>query len=229
MPSIVSPAPRRAIAPRPNHILQPTVHSRRFQLMSPPSSIEELPLATAPRVAINPPRLLSPIILNDPQGMLKTKSPSPCGSSSRRKGTARIARAPRRRRHPSRIDYPFDFFGHPSAFDQLTWIPALDSPPNFNPCDVADLSQIFNNDNRVIPLDATPASGPVRRRKGSLRSNPLASGPEPLSNNLPSRQIFQSHQFPDRTVPAICPRTPPPLISFDPHCIKFHNLMPIFP
>ncbi|KAH7924573.1 hypothetical protein BV22DRAFT_1047376 [Leucogyrophana mollusca] len=229
MPSIVSPSPRLAAAPCLSNTLQSPTPSTRFQLMQSPFPADaEAPLGLASRGPVSPPRLLSPIILNDPAHFaLKSKSPPPCGTASRRRNPNRVARSTRRRRHPSRLDCPFDSYGHASAFDQLTWISALDSPPNFSPYDVADLSQILVDEDRPLPLNATPASGPVRRRKTSLRSNPLSSGADSLSESLPSRQLFPSYHSPDRV--AICPRTPSPLISFDPRCVKFHNLMPVFP
>ena len=100
----------------------------------------------------------------------------------------------------------------------------MPSPIN---CDIADLSQLPVNEDPAAFSDTMPASGPVRRRKTSLRSNPLRSGHEsPLSEPL-LRQHPQIHR-PTDPFPG-CPRTPPPHVPFDPSKVTFHNLMPVFP
>lgn len=155
-----------------------------------------------------------------------SKSPTPCGSSNKRRAQSRLsARSARRRRHVQRVDCPFDAFGRPSIFDQLPWISALEMPSPIN-CDIADLSLLPLNEDPVPFSDTTPASGPVRRRKTSLRSNPLGSihespPSEPLRQHAPIRQ--HTDPLSDR------PRTPQPRIPFDPSRVTFRNLMPVFP
>lgn len=151
----------------------------------------------------------------------KSKSPMPCGAAARR-GTTRVTRSVnKRRRFPPRIDSPRDACGRASVFDHLPWISAMEFPPRFNPCDTADLSQLPIG---VDLSDAIPASGPVRRRKASLRSNPLGDNSD---SELPSRQSFPSRQS------LSCDRnflkTPPPRAPFDPTRVTFHRLMPVFP
>ena len=93
-------------------------------------------------------------------------------------------------------------------------------------CDIADLSQLPLSEDPPTFADTMPASGPVRRRKTSLRSNPLGSGhesppSEPLSGQQPPILRYIG-PFPES------PRTPPPHVPFDPSRVTFHNLMPVF-
>ena len=91
--------------------------------------------------------------------------------------------------------------GH-HAFDDLPWLSTLESAPEHtNPWDIADLS--------LIPDTPSSASGPIRRRKTSLRSNPIASDHSPallLRDTLP---------------------LPTPRSRFLPERVLFHNLMPV--
>jgi hypothetical protein len=148
----------------------------------------------------------------------------PCGAAARR-GTTRITRpVNKRRRFPPRNEPPRDARGRVSMFDHLPWISAMELPPRLHPCDIADLSQLPIGIEESNLSDAIPASGPVRRRKTSLRSNPLGDNPE---SELPSRQLFPFRQS------ASCDRnslkTPPPKAPFDATRVTFHNLMPVFP
>jgi hypothetical protein len=125
-----------------------------------------------------------------------------------------------------RVDCPFDSFGRASVLDQLPWISALEMPRGIG-CDIADLSQIPVNEDPDAFSEAVPASGPVRRRKNSLRLSPFGNGHEAPNSEVPSRQLFLLHRSTDRA--PICPKTPPPRIPFDPSRVIFHNLMPVFP
>jgi hypothetical protein len=148
----------------------------------------------------------------------------PCGAAVRR-GTTRVTRSVnKRRRFPPRIESPRDTYGRASVFDHLPWISAVKLPTQFNPCDIADLSQLPAGVEKSNFSDTIPASGPVRRRKTSLRSNPLGDNSE---LELPSRQLFPFHQSPSCDRNSL--KTPPPGIPFDPTRVTFHNLMPVFP
>ncbi|KAG9318717.1 hypothetical protein JVU11DRAFT_815 [Chiua virens] len=155
MPAIIAPVPR--LPPQHSQLLQPfNIHSRSL---------------------LSPPRLLSPIRLRDsPYLALNSKSPTPCGPPHKRRAPSRLhARSTRRRRHVPRADCTLDAFGRASVFDQLPWISALEMPSPSD-CDIADLSQLPLNEDPATFSDNIPASGPVRRRKTSLRSNPLGIG-----------------------------------------------------
>ncbi|KAF8844512.1 hypothetical protein BDN67DRAFT_1008030 [Paxillus ammoniavirescens] len=225
MPAIFAPSPR--LAPRYN-TLQSEILSHEVQPDHRPFSHSMAPLQTiTSRNFLSSPRLLSPIILNEPPYVaLNAKSPTPCGSAHKRRVPSRPSRSMRRRRHMQRVDCPFDSFGRASVLDQLPWISALEMPRGIG-CDIADLSQIPVNEDLDAFSEAVPASGPVRRRKTSLRSNPFGNGHEAPNSEVPSRQLFPLHRPTDRVT--ICPKTPPPRIPFDPSRVIFHNLMPVFP
>ncbi|KAI6045665.1 hypothetical protein EDC04DRAFT_2559310, partial [Pisolithus marmoratus] len=168
--------------------------------------------------SIPPSRLSSPIALQEiPYISLRSKSSTPCSGPLKRRATPRPSRSTRRRLHLPRIDCPFDPFRRAAVFDQLSWIPALNVPPCLEQ-DIADLSQ--------IPLKedfshSVPATGPVRRRKTSIRSNPIASTPSsPTDASVMS--LLPLH-------PSVCPTTPPPRTSLDLSRVTFRNLMPVFP
>lgn len=96
------------------------------------------------------------------------------------------------------------------AFDQLPWISTLQTAPDLtNPWDIADLSLIPDLDSADLPSGL----GPVRRRKSSLRSNPMDVSPTPES--LPIRD----------TSPLLS--VPTPRSHFIPSRVLFHNLMPV--
>ena len=101
----------------------------------------------------------------------------------------------------------------PHAFDDLPWIASLETSPDItNPWDIADLSLL-----PVPPLSELPASGlgPVRRRKTSLRSSPLASSKS--TSHLPIRDTS--------LLPS--PSQPTPRSRFTPSRVLFQNLMPV--
>ncbi|KAG2078118.1 hypothetical protein BDR04DRAFT_1147808 [Suillus decipiens] len=221
MPSIIAPSPRRVTHTSFQDALQsPSPETRHCH--APPAVISE----TLPsRILLSPPRLLSPITLNEPRVLsLKSKSPIPCGAAVRR-GSTRVTRSVnKRRRFPPRIESPLDVYGRVPVFDGLPCISAMEFPPRFDLCDTADLSLLSTlGAEEPAFSDAIPASGPVRRRKSSLRLNPLGNNPESES---PSRHVFP-FQSPS------CDRgrfkTPPPRAPFDPTQVTFHNLMPVFP
>lgn len=99
------------------------------------------------------------------------------------------------------------------------------SPEQLNTWDMADLSQ--------LPAKEFPAEdstvfglGPVRRRKTSQRTNPLASSsPEPPSDCAAMQIRMQS--LATAHMPS-SPRTPVSQI-FTPSEIHFHELLPVFP
>ncbi|KAJ7632497.1 hypothetical protein FB45DRAFT_912601 [Roridomyces roridus] len=115
---------------------------------------------------------------------------TPALQSPIRLDARRCARRPTRRvsrpRHSKRI---VESTLHP--FDRLPWISALDvSPDVLDPIDIADLSQLVVDDECGAPL-----SGPIRRRRTSLRSSPIALVPKdpdttPASRFNPSRVLF---------------------------------------
>ncbi|KAJ7694241.1 hypothetical protein B0H17DRAFT_1058332 [Mycena rosella] len=180
MLSVVAPQPR---LPAPTTSAAAAIYS----MMTPP-----------PLVVLTPQRLQSPILL-DPR--LRSPARSQCSPPHRRR-TART----RRRRHCARTDCHVESALHP--FDRLPWISAMDTLPDaFDLVDIADLSQLVIDEPMSQCGPVPPGSGPIRRRKTSLRSNPLAPKPPPLHQVTP-------------------PHTP---ISHINHSrIHFHNLMPVF-
>ncbi|KAJ7774701.1 hypothetical protein B0H16DRAFT_1361784 [Mycena metata] len=156
----------------------------------PPPAIYSI-MTNQPLGALTPQCLQSPILLN-------SRLRSPLCSTPHRRRTAR----PRRRRHCARSECPIESALHP--FDRLPWISAMDAIPDaFDLADIADLSQlVVDEPSPAVP----PTAGPIRRRKTSLRSNPLAPK---LHNNL--------HETTPHT----------PLSHYNPSRITFHNLMPL--
>lgn len=149
----------------------------------------------------------------------RSQSPAPCTPSRRRRGPVA-----RRRRHCARSDCRMDTFGAAVTFDRLPWISAMDTAPSehMDPWDLADLSQLPANE--VIDVSDPTGPGPVRRRKTSLRTNPLASG-HPSADEFPLRlrmPLLDAAQISSN------PHTPVSQ-KFNPMEIQFHNLLPIFP
>ncbi|KAI6036361.1 hypothetical protein PISMIDRAFT_669890 [Pisolithus microcarpus 441] len=192
----------------------PVASSHHFVSPPPPQTLPPLSACNS----IQPSRLSSPIALQEiPYISLHCKSPTPCNGPLKRRSAPRPSRSTRRRLHLPRIDCPFDPFRHATVFDQLSWIPALDAPPCLEH-DIADLSQVSLKEDFS---HSTPASGPVRRRKTSMRSNPLASTPS-NPTDVPIMPLLPLS-------PSACPTTPPPRISLDPSRVTFRHLMPVFP
>ncbi|KAF7322877.1 hypothetical protein HMN09_00067100 [Mycena chlorophos] len=123
----------------------------------------------------------------------RVNATSSCSTSPRRRHSAR-------RRHCTQTDCcPIRVSDRPSdchPFDRLPWISALDATPDASSAaDIADLSQLVIDE----PEHASAGAGPIRRRKTSLRSNPLAHDPNP--------------------------HTPPP---HNHTRVEFRNLLPVF-
>ncbi|KAF8162889.1 hypothetical protein B0H34DRAFT_298981 [Crassisporium funariophilum] len=177
--------------------------SATIRLMSPPPMHAELSLRTSHE------RLRSPIHLEE-----STSDLSWCAPSSRRRPRA-AAQSTRRRRLSPRAERIPTAPSH--AFDELPWISSLESASDMlNPWDIADLSLI--PDSSLTDLSAS-GPGPVRRRKTSLRSNPVASS---TKNNSPG-----SH-FPIRDTSLLAsPSVPTPRSRFTPSRVLFQNLMPV--
>lgn len=153
----------------------------------------------------------------------KPQSPPPCTPTRRRRGPN--TRSSRRRRQCTRTDCRFDAFGTPVAFDRLPWISAMEhSPDQLNTWDMADLSQL-SAEGAHDEDSETSGPGPVRRRKTSLRTNPLGSGPEsssedaPLRLRLPTLALDQLSSNPHTPVSQ----------TFNHSEITFHDLLPVFP
>ncbi|KAH9952011.1 hypothetical protein B0H21DRAFT_705139 [Amylocystis lapponica] len=226
MAAIVSPKPR--VASRTEH----TPSLRR--VFSPPIYLAD-EFTAPPRALRSPHPLLSPIDLSDSSARRHylSKSPVPCSATQRRRGVVHaVSRSPRRR-HCARSDCVINSFGGPGHFDRLPWTLGLDSAPDLvSVWDIADLS--------LLPVEepsppASPSTGPVRSRKTSQRSNPLATGYETVHErssatprtlpplDLGAFALAASHGH------AIDPRTPSPRESFIPNKIRFHGLNPILP
>jgi hypothetical protein len=96
---------------------------------------------------------------------------------------------------------------------------------NCCPEDIADLSQIEIQD--VPRPDKAAGPGPVRRRKTSLRLNPLASG---NADDISWRNSVQQRRRCEAVVDVSTssPRTPLSRV-ISPTAIRFHNLMPVYP
>ncbi|KAJ6496560.1 hypothetical protein C8R47DRAFT_344382 [Mycena vitilis] len=190
MLAVVSPQPTVASPPPP----AAAIYSMVRHPLAPLSPASFAPQMTPqPLAARTPQRLQSPILLDTRR--------SPICSPPHRRRTVR----PRRRRYCARAECPIESALHP--FDRLPWISAMDTMPDaFDLADIADLSQLDVDDPPPDCAALPPGSGPIRRRKTSLRSNPLG----PKSHNL--------HET--------TPHTPPPHINHS--RINFHNLMPVF-
>ncbi|KAJ6547436.1 hypothetical protein B0H19DRAFT_1075291 [Mycena capillaripes] len=191
MLAVVSPQATDAFAP-------PTAAAIYAMVCNWPASPSPRLFATQmtpqPLVARTPQRLQSPILLD-------TRLRSPICSSPHRRRTVR----PRRRRHCARAECPIESTLHP--FDRLPWISAMDTlPDELDLADIADLSQLVVDEPPPDCAAQSPGSGPIRRRKTSLRSNPL--GPK------------------NHTLHETTPQTPPSHINHS--RITFHNLMPVF-
>ncbi|KAJ6471612.1 hypothetical protein C8R47DRAFT_745432 [Mycena vitilis] len=151
-------------------------------------------MAPTPLTTRTPQRLQSPILLD-------ACLPSSSCSSTKRRRTVR----PQRQRQCARVECPIESAPHP--FDALPWISAMDTMPDaFDLADIADLSQLVIDDPPPHRASRPSVSGPIRRRKTSLRSNPLHSRSRTSHENTP--------------------HTPPSRIDYS--RVTFHNLMPVF-
>lgn len=148
-------------------------------------------------------------------------SKPPCSPTKRRRVLNRNLSRSTRHRQCARSDCCINSFPRPiTSFDDLPWISALSmEPDSVNTWDIADLSLL----DTVGSESSGP--GPVRRRKTSLRSNPLAQPPckdneDAFSMLLP----FRLHDFADEA-----PQTPPPRRRFTPSDVVFCDLRPVLP
>ncbi|TFK72202.1 hypothetical protein BDN72DRAFT_895027 [Pluteus cervinus] len=172
---------------------------------------KSLALTSAPTM-----HLQSAIQLTEPSHRRSSQFLETCLAKRRAKPASR---SPRNRRQPLPLRAtPGSQSPPPHPFDILPWISALDAPLDLtSPGDIADLSQ--------LPDSYSPSSGPgpVRRRRPSLRSNPLQFTSEPqttdLSHLLPA-------QVPCETSP---PHTPRPRTRSKPtpSRVVFRHLMPM--
>ncbi|TCD68909.1 hypothetical protein EIP91_009459 [Steccherinum ochraceum] len=212
MTAIASPQPRRA-SRKPSAILP---------LSSPFYVSTDLPPRNASSGITSPPRLLSPIHLGDPMNYL-SKAPTTC-SPRRRRGVAGASGRAARRRHVTRPDCAVNFATGPAMFDRLSWISQLqDAPECVDIWDIADLS--------LLPIEQqspnhTSGVGPVRSRKSSLRTDPIASAPASDHQDRPSRRNQSIPLLPllDRDI--LDPRTPPPRDRSEFGGVQFHELLP---
>lgn len=191
------------VAPQPMHPpLRPRVNIP-LQLLSPPTRYY------TPDFVSPVHRLRSPIALAESC----KQSFQPICSPSRRRTKPGSHSLRRRRPHP-RVERT----SH--SFDQLPWISTLESAPeHVDPWNIADLSLIPD----PLPIDVPESGlGPVRRRKTSLRSNPLGTN-DPASDSPSSSESFPPLY--DSDTSSFPPATP--ASRFIPSRVLFRNLMPV--
>ncbi|KAI0721044.1 hypothetical protein C8T65DRAFT_705514 [Cerioporus squamosus] len=202
-----------------------------FRYARPPARTQSLPTAVAddtfycppqPQSLSVPPRLLSPYCLPEDAGLRKVSSLyAPQAQGPPRNNLSRSVRP----RHCARADCCINTACGPlTSLDDLPWISALSiEPDSSNPWDIADLSLL----NTAIEEETRSSGpGPVRRRKTSLRKDPLTqSGDEAASRLVPfpfaRRALFSQSD--------LLPHTPPPRDRFVPSEVIFQGLHPIFP
>ncbi|KAI0636920.1 hypothetical protein C8Q77DRAFT_534811 [Trametes polyzona] len=167
----------------------------------------------------SPPQLLSPFRLPEDAGRSKLSKPAPCSPTKRRRGlSSNLSRSGRRRHNPRSECCISNFPRPPTSLDDLPWISALTIEPDLtDPWDIADLS-LLNADWQAM----RDGPGPVRRRKTSLRSDPLAPS-TPTRNASPSPAPFPFVSL-DDTLQTPAPRPYPPTSD-----VIFKGLYPIFP
>ncbi|KAI0748172.1 hypothetical protein C8Q80DRAFT_721822 [Daedaleopsis nitida] len=220
MVDISAPQPRTAHPFFPNH-------RRASRTQSLPSPIADDTFYCLPRpVPLNsPPRLLSPYRLPEDVGLHKLSKPS-CSPTKRRRGLTRNLSRSARHRHCARTDCCINTISRPlTSLDDLPWISALSiEPDHSNPWDIADLSLL---DSSIEEEPSTRGPGPVRRRKTSLRLDPLAQS-STEDNESPSvvfpfvrRALFAQSE--------LMPQTPQPKNRLNPSEVIFHGLRPMFP
>ena len=120
-----------------------------------------------------------------------------------------------------------NYASDPSAFDRLSWISHLqDTPHCVDIWDIADLS--------LLPIEQSPLNlssgvGPVRSRKSSLRSDPMASAPGPGQQDRVNRRTQPIPLLPLLDRELLDPRTPSPFERSDSEGLQFHELLPALP
>ncbi|TRM61852.1 hypothetical protein BD626DRAFT_548983 [Schizophyllum amplum] len=117
------------------------------------------PPRTPQRVKHAPARLQSPIRLAEP-GLRSAPLPYQTRSSMKK----RNQRIPSRRQRPAEPIFKSNL----TSFDELPWVAALQSECAAYSCHVADMADLSQLD-----VERSGA-GPVRRRKTSLRTSPMA-------------------------------------------------------
>lgn len=185
-----------------------------------PPLISSIPVPTGPRY--DPALLHAFCALKRSQA---TRSATLCSpiNKRRRNITFNAVRSPRRR-HCLRTECPMSPLPGPAFFDSIPWISQLEqTPDDVLPMDIADLSVPGDDCMRVEP----PCSGPVRTRKASLRSNPLAHSPNRVSDYSPPdlHELPVYALLPPDRVPST-PRTPV-RGSFIPSEVQFCGLRPV--
>lgn len=210
-------------APQPR-LAPPIFTARRApRTQSLPSAVADDTFYCAPRLPINPPpRLLSPYRLPEDACLHKLSKPS-CSPTKKR----RVVRNLKRSRHRScaRTDCCINTISRPlTSLDDLPWISALSiEPDHTNPWDIADLSLL----DTTIDEEISAGPGPVRRRKTSLRSDPLA---QPTSEDDMDSSSIVAFPFVRRALfSETVTQTPLPKDRFDPSRVNFHGLHPIIP
>ncbi|RDX56724.1 hypothetical protein OH76DRAFT_1451776 [Lentinus brumalis] len=219
------------------HISAPQPHlAPAFRYARNPARTQSLPTAVAddtffcipqPQPMPSPPRLLSPYRLPEDAGLRKLSKP-PCSPTKRRRGAVRNLSRSARHRHCARADCCINTTSLPlTSLDDLPWISALSIEPDAsNPWDIADLSLL---DTAIEEQTPSRGPGPVRRRKSSLRMDPLTQSPV-ISDEAPSRLV--PFPFARRALFSqsdLLPHTPPPRDRFVPSEVIFQGLRPIFP
>ncbi|KAL1944483.1 hypothetical protein VTO73DRAFT_2913 [Trametes versicolor] len=211
MVSLATPKPRTAAAKFSARTTQPRTPSQ-------PSDLADDPFYVVPdaRSLKSPPQLLSPFRLPEDAGRPKLSKPAPCSPTKRRRGLSSNLTRSARRRH-TRAECCINTFPRPlSSLDDLPWISTLTIEPDYtDPWDIADLSLLNADWQERGP-------GPMRRRKTSLRS-------DPLSPSTPTRKERSSPiPFPFVSMDEF-PETPAPRPYADHSEVIFHGLRPIFP
>ncbi|KAI1795825.1 hypothetical protein LXA43DRAFT_689296 [Ganoderma leucocontextum] len=216
MVALSAPQPRLAPALFLNRTL-PRNHSRPVTVVD--DTFYSLP---KPRALGSPKPVMTPYVLPEDTGLHKLSSKPSCSPTKRRRGLTRNLSRSTRHRHCARSDCCINTFSRPlTSFDDLPWISALSiEPDSANPWDIADLSLLDTSE------EESTGPGPIRRRKTSLRSNPLA--PPPSKDEEDSFRVplpfFRLHDFTDTA-----PQTPPPRHRFIPSDVAFHDLRPVLP
>ncbi|CDO69527.1 hypothetical protein BN946_scf184785.g32 [Trametes cinnabarina] len=166
------------------------------------------------------PQLLPPFRLPEEAGRSKLSKPqpAPCSPTKRRRGLNSNLSRSTRRRHGPRSEYCINTFPRAyTSFDDIPWISALTIEPDpTDPWDIADLSMLKADWDQLAD-----GPGPVRRRKTSLRSDPLAA-------TAPRNEPPSPVPFPFIHQDGV-PQTPAPRYLADSSEIIFRDLHPIFP
>ncbi|KAI0331112.1 hypothetical protein GY45DRAFT_1407118 [Cubamyces sp. BRFM 1775] len=167
----------------------------------------------------SPQQLLPPFRLPEEAGRSKLSKPAPCSPTKRRRGLSSNLSRSVRRRHTPRPECCINNLPRPiTSFDELPWISALTIEPDLtDPWDIADLSLL-----KADWQEMSSGPGPMRRRKTSLRSDPLSQS-SPHTREPPSPIPFPFIQRDD------IPQTPAPKFYPDPSEVIFQGLYPLFP